>query len=259
MNGPFLALKHLVSDSLAIAGRELIRGVRERSRLLGSLARPFIWLFLLGTGLRGAVGAAGGLDYAHYIFPGMMVMNVLFSSIMAGTSVIWDREFGFLKEILVAPVSRTAIALGKVLGGALLSVLQGLLTLVFLPFLGYRAEWWRMLAVVPCLALVAFAITCLGMVIAARMRSFEGFGVMNNFVVMPMFFLSGALYRVDQAPPWLAVVIRFNPVNYGVDLVRSVFLGTPSQYGAGIDVLCLGGFALVLFAATVFFFYRENG
>ena len=128
---------HLVTDSLAIAGREVIRGVRERSRLLGSLARPFIWLFLLGTGLRAAVGSPGGIDYTHYIFPGMMVMNVLFSSIMAGTSVIWDREFGFLKEILVAPVSRTAIALGKILGGAILSVIQGVLVMIFLPFLGF--------------------------------------------------------------------------------------------------------------------------
>jgi ABC-2 type transport system permease protein len=258
MSGPLVRLGYLFPDSLAIATREVIRGIRERSRLLGSLARPFIWLFLLGTGLRAAVGNPGGIDYAHYIFPGMMVMNVLFASIMAGTSVIWDREFGFLKEILVAPVSRTAIALGKTLGGAVLAVIQGALVMIFLPFLGFTGAAWRLAAVLPCLALVALAITSLGMLIAVRMRSFEGFGVMNNFVVMPMFFLSGALYRTDQAPAWLQVIIRINPVNYGVDLVRSVFLGTPSHYGAGMDAAFLGIFTVILLGMTVFFFRREN-
>jgi ABC-2 type transport system permease protein len=252
-------MMHVLADILTIAQREVIRGVRERSRLLGSFVRPFIWLFLLGTGLRPALGTGLGMDYTHYIFPGMIVMNILFSSIQAGTSLIWDREFGFLKEILVAPVSRTSIALGKTIGGANMATLYGALVLVFIPILGIPVNWVGLLLVLPCMYLVAFAITSLGMLIAARMRSFEGFGVMNNFVVMPMFFLSGAMYSIDRAPDWLQFIIKINPVNYGVDLVRSVFLGTAPQYSYLIDVLFLVGFALVLQSVTIFFFQRESG
>jgi ABC-2 type transport system permease protein len=252
----------MISETITIAQREVIRGVREKSRLLGSLVRPFIWLFLLGTGLRAVAGGnlpAGVDNYQHYIFPGMIVMNILFSSIMAGTSVIWDREFGFLKEILVAPVSRTSIALGKTIGGANMAVLQGVLTFVFIPFLGIPVDWLRLLLVIPCMYLVAFAITSLGMLIACRMRSFEGFGVMNNFVVMPMFFLSGAMYSVANAPDWLKVVIAVNPVNYGVDLVRSVFLGIVPVNPLWLDIAVLAGFALAVQTIVIVLFQRESG
>jgi ABC-2 type transport system permease protein len=250
---------HTAADILTIAEREVIRGFRERSRLFGSLARPFVWLFLLGSGLRASLGTGLGLGYTVFLFPGMIVMNILFASIVAGTSVIWDREFGFLKEILVAPVSRTAIALGKTLGGTALAVIQGALVFLFIPILSVPASPLRLLLAVPCMFLTAFAITSLGMLIAVRMRSFEGFGVMNNFVVMPMFFLSGAMYSIAQAPDWLRGIIMLNPVNYGVDLVRSVFLGTPSQNGYMVDILFLCAFALILQAVTIFFFQRENG
>jgi ABC-2 type transport system permease protein len=250
---------HTPADILTIAEREVIRGFRERSRLFGSLARPFVWLFLLGTGLRASLATGLGLDYTVFIFPGMIVMNILFASIVAGISIIWDREFGFLKEILVAPVSRTAIALGKTLGGAAMAVIQGALVLLFSPVLSVPADPLRLLLTLPCMCLTAFAVTSLGMLIAVRMRSFEGFGVMNNFVVMPMFFLSGAMYSIAQAPGWLKVIIMLNPVNYAVDLVRSVFLGIPSQNGYLADILFLTAFALVLQGVTIFFFHRENG
>ncbi|RPJ09107.1 MAG: ABC transporter [Spirochaetaceae bacterium] len=252
----------VIPETLTIAHRELIRGVRERSRLLGSLVRPFIWLFLLGTGLRAVAGGAlppGVENYQHYIFPGMIVMNILFSSIMAGTSVIWDREFGFLKEILVAPVSRTSIALGKTIGGASMAVFHSAITFVFIPFLGIPVDWMKLLLVLPCMYLVAFAVTSLGMLIACRMRSFEGFGIMNNFVIMPMFFLSGAMYSVAAAPDWLKVIIGINPVNYGVDLVRSVFLGIAPSHPLWLDITVLAGFALALQAVVIVLFRKESG
>ncbi|MBN1524304.1 MAG: ABC transporter permease [Spirochaetales bacterium] len=255
-------MMRIISEIITIARREVIRGVREKSRLLGSLGRPFVWLFLLGTGLRQVAVStlpAGVTDYQHFIFPGMIVMNILFASIMAGTSLIWDREFGFLKEILVAPVSRTSIALGKMFGGAALAVIQGALVFLFIPVLGIPVDVIRLLLVVPCLFLVASAITSLGMLIAVRMRSFEGFGIMNNFVVMPMFFLSGAMYSVTKVPDWLKIIIQVNPVNYAVDLIRSIFLGIPSNYNYLLDIVVLAGMAIVLQSIVVYLFHHEKG
>lgn len=251
-------MNYLLSDCLIIAKREIIRGLREKSRLYGSIMRPLIWLFILGNGLRPSFSNLG-INYLHYIFPGILVMNIQFASIMAGTSIIWDREFGFLKEILVAPVSRISIALGKTLGGSMISLIQGLIVFIMFPFIGIKINLFIIHLILLYMFFFAFAITSLGILIAVRMRSFEGFGIMNNFVIMPMFFLSGAMYPVEKAPAWIKTIIKLNPVHYGVDLIRSAILNIPSQNNLFLNLGFLGCFTVIISGIAIFFFIKDQG
>jgi ABC-2 type transport system permease protein len=214
-------------DSMIIAKRDLLRTLRQRSQLYGSIVRPIIWLFLLGAGLRGAgfQNLPQGLNVQQYIFPGMIAMNILFAGIQSGTSIIWDREFGFLKEILVAPVSRTS------------SIVQILLTLA-------------------AMFILSLAVTAIGILIAVRMTSFEGFGTINNFLVMPIFFLSGAMYPLDRAPQWLRLITSFNPLTYGVNLLRGTVLGLPANYG--LDIAVIIGFSALILSIAVYLFHQEG-
>jgi len=241
-------------DILVIARRDLIRAVREKSRFYASVVRPVIWLFLLGTGLRGGFASQlpPGLDMRQFIFPGMIAMNILFAGVQSGVSIIWDREFGFLKEIMVAPVSRLSIAWGKTLSGSLTALLQGGIVLALFPFLSLRLAADRILIALPAMFVVALTVTSLGILLAARMRSFEGFGTVNNFIVMPMFFLSGAMYPTSGIPGWLKAITALNPLTYGVDLLRGVVLGLQARYALDLAVL-LACAALVLGAAAVLF------
>ena len=182
-------MKIFFTDILIIAWREIIKGIREKSRLDGSLVRLIIWLFLLGNGLRPSFNTVEGVDYIHYIFPGIIVMNILFAGIISGISIIRDKEFGFLKEILVAPVSRTSIALEKTLGGSLNTTVQGMIVLLLFPFIGFKIVLLQTVLSVLSMVFIGFCITSLGVFIAVRMKSFEGFGIMNNFVVLPIIFL----------------------------------------------------------------------
>ena len=232
--------------------------MRQSSQLYGSIVRPFIWLFLLGNGLRGSFAALpGGFNYTQYIFPGMIAMNVLFASIMAGTSIIWDREFGFLKEIMVAPVSRVSIALGKTLSGSITSMIQGLIVLAFFPFLHLHLSFIQILFTILAMFIMAFAICGVGVAIATRMTSFEGFGTINNFLVMPLFFLSGAMYPLTNAPQWLRYVAAIDPVTYGVNLLRGTLLGIHENYPLDIGVLVLFGSAVC--ALSVYLFISDKG
>ncbi|MDH4210914.1 MAG: ABC transporter permease [candidate division WOR-3 bacterium] len=233
--------------------RDLIRYVRQRSRLYSSIARPILWLFILGSGLRPSFGAIQGFNYTQFIFPGIIAMALIFTAIQSAISIIWDREFGFLKEILVAPVPRTAIALGKALAGSTLSVIQGTLILVFAPLVKVPIAWYNILLLIPAMFLISFALVGIGIIIASRMTSFEGFGTIMNFLVMPMFFLSGAMFPVSGLPAWLKIVVYINPLTYGVDLLRKIVLGI-ATFPAGLDcgVLCLFGIAVIFFAVLFF-------
>jgi len=244
------------SDSLVIAWRDILKGLRERSRLLGAVVRAIIWLFVLGSGLRPVVQSVGG-DYLAFLFPGIIIMNVLFSGVMSGTSIIWDREFGFLKEILVAPVSRTSIILGKTLGGTLLATFHGCMVLCLFPFVGGNFSALQLLGALPGMFLTAFAVTALGMLIATRMRSFDGFGTINNFVVMPLFFLSGAMYPVDRVPSWIGTLTRLDPVHYGVDLVRGAMFSHLTLTQTAFDVGALAGFSALFLIPAVLLFGGE--
>ncbi len=228
--------------------RELIRYVRQRSRLYSSIVRPILWLFILGMGLRPSFHSVQGFNYTQYIFPGIIAMTLIFTSIQSAISIIWDREFGFLKEILVAPVPRTAIALGKAFAGSTLAVMQGTIMLIFAPLIKVPIIWYRILILLPVMFLISFALVGIGIVIASRMTSFEGFGTIMNFLVMPMFFLSGAMFPVSGLPAWLKTVIVINPLSYGVDLLRTIVLGV-STFPIILDC----GFLLAFGMAAIFF------
>ena len=238
--------------------REMIRFRRDRTQIAGSLARPMLWLVILGLGMGSAFEGFSGMRYSEFLFPGIVAMNLLYGAFLSAISIIWDREFGFLKEILVAPIPRSSIALGKAASGATIACLQGSMVFLFLPLLGLRVEPWRFLVCVPVMFLISFPLTAMGLVLAARMTSFEGFGTLANFVVMPMFFLSGAVFPLDQAPAALRTLSAVNPVTYGVDLLRGVLHGAmryPVFMSAGVQV----GFSALAVVGAVRAFRRGTG
>ena len=245
-----------VLDSITIAKRDIIRSFRQKSQLYGSIVRPVIWLFLLGTGLRGSFNAPEGFTYTQYIFPGMIVMNILFASIMSGTTIIWDREFGFLKEIMVAPMSRTSIVFGKTLSGSVIATIQGIIVLAFFPLVGLHLSFVQIILTILGMFIVALSITSLGIMIASKMTSFEGFGTINNFLVMPLFFLSGAMYPIDRVPAWLKPLIYINPVTYSVNLLRGIVLKTETNYLTDIGVIII--FALIILSITTYIFVKDR-
>ena len=244
--------------------RDLIRFFRQRSQLLGSLSRPVLWLLILGTGLGAALrpglrggGAVAGESYVQFIFPGIIGMTLIFASIQSAISIIWDREFGFLKEVLVAPVSRTSVAVGKALSGATLAVIQGAITLIFAPIVGVKFTVLSALVLLPMMFLIGFALTGIGILIAARMTSFEGFGTISNFLVMPMYFLSGAIFPPVHLPNWLYALVRINPMSYGVDALRAALLHQhyfPLSFDFGFLVV----FAALMVAIGVIAFTRPE-
>jgi ABC-2 type transport system permease protein len=233
--------------------RDLIRYFRQRSQLYGSLFRPVLWLLILGMGLRPSFKAVEGFNYTQFIFPGIIAMSLLFTSIQSAISIIWDREFGFLKEILVAPVPRTAIAFGKAFAGSTLAVIQGTIILIFAPLVKVPLAWHSVFILIPAMFLISFALVGIGIIIASRMTSFEGFGTFMNFLVMPMFFLSGAMFPVSGIPVWLKAIVMINPLSYGVDLLRKIVLGI-STFSPVFDIgfLLLFGLAAVFLAVLLF-------
>lgn len=237
--------------------RDLIRFFRERTQLLGSLSRPVLWLLIFGTGLQPAFRSVGGLSYTQFVFPGIIAMTLLFTSIQSAISIIWDREFGFLKEVLVAPVSRTSVAAGKALSGATLAVIQGAITLVFAPLVGVKLTLVGALALLPVMFLISLALTGIGILIAARMTSFEGFGTISNFLIMPMYFMSGGIFPPTGLPAWLGALIRINPLTYGVDALRSVLLHQ-HYFPLELDLALLVGFTALMTAIGVVSFSRQE-
>jgi ABC-2 type transport system permease protein len=229
--------------------RDVIRFWRDRTRVIGALVQPLLFLVILGTGLssalRGAGGGSfrGGLDYTTFIYPGIIGMAVLFSSIFSGMSIIWDRDFGFLKEVLVAPIDRSAVAIGKTLGGATQAFLQGMVLLVLAPFVGVKLTPLAVLELVVLIFCLAFALSAVGVAIASRMRSMMGFQFVLNFLVQPAFFLSGALFPLAGLPAWMTALTRVDPLSYGVDPIRRVVLGSSGVPGPALDRLSmtLGG------------------
>ncbi len=211
--------------------RDLVRFWRDTPRRIGAFFQPILYLFLLGTGLQSAFKAFGGGDvkYVLFMFPGILGMTVLFTAVFSAISIVWDRQFGFLKEVLVSPIPRSSVALGKVMGGATTALMQGmvLMVLAFLPmFLGFSLDTlWKVLALIPVISLLAIGMTSLGVVVAARMRSFEGFPIIMNFILMPLFFLSGAMFPLQGLPRWMDILTKLNPLTYGVDALRGICLG----------------------------------
>ena len=241
--------------------REMIRFVRAKSRIIGSLAMPVFFLAFLGLGFRRmpVPGMGGGTGYIGFLAPGIIGMTLLFSSSMQGMSVLWDKEFGFLKEIMVAPVSRVSLVLGRNAGGTTTSMLQGLLIFGASLVLGFRLPGAGALAFgLVFMLLIAFTFIGLGLVFASRMKDMQGFSVVMNFIIFPIFFLSGALTPLDNFPWVIRALSYADPLTYGVDGLRAVMIGT-SMLPAAVDLAVMTGFALIMLFLGTYFFERTEG
>lgn len=242
-----------------IVAREFKKFTREKSRLVSALARPLIWLFIVGTGMSNLVPPGKGVSYIQFIFPGILGMTILFSSIFSSISIIWDKEFGFMKEILVAPVSRFSIVFGKALSGTIISTIQALIVLALFPFLGLKLGILQIILIFLICASISFSISAFGIVLATFYESYESFSVIMNFIVMPMFFLSGAMYPVKLLPWILMFLAKLNPLTYGIDAMRHITF--PSEKGplspdfplaADVSVILLTSALFVFIAAKSF-------
>ncbi len=205
-----------------IVAREFKKFVRERSRLFSAIARPLLWLFIVGAGISRLVPRDTGVPYTQFIFPGIIGMTILFSSIFSSISIIWDKEFGFMKEILVAPVSRLSIVIGKALSGTIVSTMQAVIILALFPIIGFKLGILQIIWVILISAAISFSISSFGIVLATFYESYESFSVIMNFIIMPMFFLSGAMYPVKLLPEILRIVSKINPLTYGIDAIKHV-------------------------------------
>ncbi|MBI2854309.1 MAG: ABC transporter permease [Chloroflexi bacterium] len=209
-----------------ISYRELLRFIQERSRMLSSFAMPLLFLVIFGAGFNRIIGAlTPGVDFIQFMYPGIIAMTVLMNSVMSGLSVVWDREFGFLKEILVAPIGRSGIVLGKAAGGAAVAVGQGIVMLILAPFLGVSLTPLLVAQLVPVLIVISVSLSGLGVLVASRMRSQQGFQIIVQIIIFPLIFLSGVFFPVNSVPAWLEVISKLNPLTYGVDTIRQLFLG----------------------------------
>jgi ABC-2 type transport system permease protein len=219
--------------------REVKKYLRSRTQMIASLGSPLMYLGVLGFGLGPVFQRAGEGSYLQFVAPGVMGMTLLFTSMFSGVALLWDRQFGFLKETLVAPVPRVQIMLGRTLGGATVAMLQGLLILVICLLAGFRPA---SIATIPLalvmMALIAIVFAALGTVIGSTLREMQGFQLVMNFLVMPIFFLSGALYPLKNLPIVLAVLTRIDPLTYGVDGARGAFIGV-THFGMTTDVVVL--------------------
>jgi len=202
--------------------RELIRFQRDRLRTITSLIQPLLFLLVLGTGLSSLAQGSmpPGINFKTFIYPGVLAMTVLFTAIFSAASIVWDREFGFLREMLVAPVSRASIVIGKCLGGATIATMQGLIILALAGLAGVPYNPVLMLTLVGEMLLLAFTLTAFGVMMAARITQFQAFMALTQMLVMPLFFLSGALYPLHGLPTWLSVLTRIDPLTYAVGPMR---------------------------------------
>jgi ABC-2 type transport system permease protein len=242
-----------------IVAREFKKFVRERSRLFSAIARPLLWLFIVGAGISRLVPRDMGVPYTQFIFPGIIGMTILFSSIFSSISIIWDKEFGFMKEILVAPVSRFSIVIGKALSGTIVSTLQAMIILALFPVVGFKLGIVQILSVIVVCISISFCISAFGIVLATFYESYESFSVIMNFIIMPMFFLSGAMYPVRLLPDILQIAAKVNPLTYGIDALKNIIfaqetgpMGPDFSPIADAAIIFLLSIAFVLIAARLF-------
>ena len=246
--------------------RDILRFWHDKMRMIGSMTFPLLFLFVFGSGLSARMGSLGpGIDFAQFMFPGIIGMTVLMSSFMAGVSVVWDREFGFLKEVLVAPISRASVAVGKTLGAATVALLQGIIMLLLAPLIGVSLSVWTVLALLPLMFLLSASMGSLGILLATRIRSMEAFQAVMQMLLFPMVFLSGVFFPVQELPSWMNFLVKINPATYGIAPIRQVMLGASPESPFSISllghtmslwdnvaVLALFGLAMILLAMWSF-------
>ncbi|MDD2646510.1 MAG: ABC transporter permease [Patescibacteria group bacterium] len=220
--------------------RQIKRYLRSKSRIVGSLGQPLLFLIALGFGFGPIYQQAGGGNYLQFLTPGIIAMSILFTALFSGIEIIWDRQFGFLKETMVAPVSRLKIMLGRTLGGATVATLQGLIVFIISMLIGFHSERPALiLLTVFIMFFIALLFASLGTVIAALLKDMQGFQLIMNFLVMPIFFLSGALFPLKGLPPAIGTITRFDPLSYGVDALRGSLIVGGSHFGLLTDSIVL--------------------
>lgn len=240
--------------------REMKRFVRAKSRMAGTLGMPLFFFAFIGLGFRRVPvpGLPEDMNYIHFLVPGIIGMSLLLTSTFAGLSVLWDREFGFLKEIMVAPVTRVSIVLGRIAGGVTTALIQAMLIVVISLFLKFKImSIPSFVQAVVFMILIAVAFIGLGLIFASKMRDIQGFSIIMNFVIFPLIFLSGAFYPVENFPFWLKYVSHFDPLTYGVDGLRGALIGV-SSFSLLFNFIILSGFALVMIFLGAYFFEKSE-
>ena len=236
--------------------RQVKKYFRSKTRIVGSLGQPLLFLLALGFGFGSIYKQAGRGNYIEFIAPGIIMMSVLFTAIFSGIDLIWDRQFGFLKETMVAPVSRLEIMLGKTLGGATVAAVQGLIVFLLTLLVGFKPHNMLMLPIAFCfIALVAVLFTSLGVAMASSMEDMQGFQLIMNFLVMPIFFLSGALFPLQGLPLAMEIITRIDPLTYGIDGIRCALI-SGGRFGIAQDFAILSVLAVILLFVGSYLFER---
>lgn len=222
--------------------RDLLRLWHDKIRLIGAVLMPLMFLFVFGSGLGSAMGLISpGVNFAQFVFPGIVGMTVLMNSFMSGISIVWDREFGFLKEVLVAPINRASVAAGKTLGAATVAMINGTIILAFAPLIEVSLSPQIVAQLLPAMFLLAIAMGSFGVLLATRIRTMEAFQAMMQLLMFPMMFLSGVFFPLSGIPTWLSVIAKINPATYGISIIRQIVLGGTAD----------PAFEIVLFGQTM--------
>jgi len=255
----------LLGGVYAIWLREVKRAVRDRGQFVGGVSRPLLWVLILGIGLNpyfrgevyGEVRFVIPYTYLQFIFPAVVALNIMYTSVQSAVSTIWDREFGFLREILVSPMPRFMVLLGKILGGTTVALFHGSLVLALASFADVSLSVRDVVQGLSLMFLLAFGLTSLGIVIANRIRSFEGFGVFSNAVILPLYFTSSSIFPLDPSltsaqtkviyPEWLVIMVQWNPLTYAVDSLRGAFIHF-NQFNPMLGPIVMAGMAVLFFA-----------
>ncbi|MBI5754039.1 ABC transporter permease [Candidatus Peregrinibacteria bacterium] len=254
--------------TFTICHRELIRYWRDKVRILTTLIQPLMFLAIFGSGLKQTLAQGNfGVDFIQFMYPGIIAMNVMGVAFFSTVTTVWDREFGFLREMMVAPISRSSIAFGKTLGATVIASSQALILLVLAPFIGVKLDIITLPLLFLFMFLVALAISGMGLFISSMMRTMESFGLLMQILIFPMFFLSGAFFPLTSVPTWMSVIAKLNPLSYGVDAMRQILLGgqIPDQILAKFTIntipvngLFLLVFGLVAVSAAVVVFNKRG-
>ena len=248
--------------------REVLRFVSDRARMVSSFMMPLLFLAIFGAGFTRTIGPlAPGVNYIQFMYPGIIAMTVLTNSLFTGISVVADREFGFLKEILVAPIGRSGVVVGKAVGGGGVALLQALVMLVLAPILGVHLTPALVLSLIPIVIILSLGLSALGILIASFMQTQQGFQLLVQVLIFPLIFLAGVFFPVNNVPAWMEAISKVNPLTYGVDAIRQVFLGHSVGLGVTLfgytmtmaaEVALIAGLATVLLAGAVEAFSRQE-
>ncbi len=265
-----MSMRRELKGAFTIWYRDVLRFVTDRPRIIASFGQPLLFLFIFGSGIASAMSGLGGgaIDFRQFMFPGILGMSVLFAAVFSALSIVWDREFGFLKEVMVAPVSRLSVGLGKVAGGSTVAMFQGTFLLLLAPLIGIKLSFSQIVQLMGLMLLLAAVMTSFGILMASRQKSMEGFQMVMNFLLMPMLFLSGAFFPItSDLPDWLEFLARIDPVSYGVDPLRQVMLRgeVPPQvldqltlYSIPVDIAIMVGFGVAFLVPAIWLFSKSD-